>query len=81
MGNPLFLPVHGVTQCTEQPADKIRFGHTFTQCQPKQIVFLHGQHTHACAVGLAPTVEHFLAPILAAVTLVVVVQQSETGTR
>lgn len=26
-------PVHDVTQCTEQPAAEIEFGHTFTQCQ------------------------------------------------
>ena len=26
-------PVHDVTQCAEQPATEIEFGHTFTHCQ------------------------------------------------
>lgn len=39
----------------------------------KEIVSLLGHQVQACVVELASTVQHFLAPILAAVTLVVVV--------
>lgn len=39
----------------------------------KETVSLFGQHIHACVVQLASIFQLFLAPILAAVTLVVVV--------
>lgn len=45
-------PVHGATPCTEQPAEEIRFGHTFIQCQGNCVSPWPSGPSLCCGVGI-----------------------------